>query len=418
MKLITINICLLIILSLFSCKKDISIHEEDSITPAKLYIVWHKSVFDDNAGAIFDNPYFSNNYVGFSAKLLYDKNDGKLGAVLLNKLTGDRHPAWNHEPNISDYIPDWDIAGEDKGVVVYNNSFFLSLYSVNTGEEIPEFNPAPNMIPPRISTFGNIVFMGISPHGNDVWGELGAFNVKTRTYKEIIHLDMIDGYEFTLLPPSVYIAASNDTILIFQKRQYNFFMPDGKVDIYAYNMTADSLLWIIDDITISGNSSVKEGIIVNDKYIFQGSNSVHCINILNGTILWEHQEVGGSFFQQDNLYAEGKIFMNSEGGKVFCYDINSGNLLWENTTSYSNPSRGGRMVFYNGKLYINVIPDERLPLELRGSLKCYSGNTGELLWSSVNSSGGLIVDNETGYLYTTNEHEVFCIDLNKSPIKD
>ena len=416
--MIYINLSLLIILTLFGCKKDIPIHKDQPVSPAKFYVVWHKSVYDDNAGAIFLSPYFSNDYVGFCTNLLYDENDGRLGAVLLNKNTGVRHPSWNHEPNINYSYSDWAIAGENYDVIVYNENHFVSFYSVNTGSEIFNYNPAPNMIPPKISTYGDIVFMGLSPQGHDVWGELIAYNVKTGNSKKIIHLDVIDGYEFHIYPPSVFIAASRDTVLIFQKRQYNFDKPDGKVDIYAYNMSADSLMWIIDDITISGNSSTKEGIIVNNKYLFQGSNSIHCIDILDGTILWEHQEVGGSFFMQDNLYAEGKIFMNSEGGKVFCYDINTGNLLWKNTTSYSNPARGGSMAYYNGKLYIAVIPDESLPIELRGSLKCYSGNTGELLWSSIGASGGMIVDNETGYLYFTNEHEVFCIDLNKSPIKE
>ena len=186
-------------------------------------------------------------------------------------------------------------------------------------------------------------------------------------------------------------------------------------------MTADSLYWKVDDITKSGNSSVMEGIITGNRYLFQGSNSIHCLDVRTGNILWEDRLEEESFFQTHNHYADGKVFMNSETGNVFCYDVNTGTQLWANKKTDACPPGISTMSYYNGRLYLTAITSYGVPEKLGKRLKCFSANTGDVLYTTDDPSpgsyaAGVIIDEKTGYLYATNMVYALCINLNTDPL--
>ncbi len=410
----------------FACTKEqeyIPEGKSNSIIPTEnfLEIVWQQMVYDDTTGADFLSPLFSNNYVVFCAHGPWSSNDGGVGLVVLNRETGERHPAWNHEPDILNMaIADWDIGGENNDIIILNNQLNLYAYSVNTGNLIWE-KMADDYFTPRISTFGKYIFATQEPSGPDTWSRLLAIDAASGKSREIIYEAMEDGYEFNYESPAAYIANTGDTILIFQKIQLNFSLSKGRVDIYAYNMTQDSLSWRVNDITESGISSVRDAIVTGDKYLFQGTNSIHCIDIISGQILWEDNIDGSSFAQHNNLYADGKVFLNSDGGYSICYDVNSGVQLWKNTTDYSYPSHGGSMAYYDGNLYLTAIPaNPQVPEDIRQPLRCISAETGKTLWSTLGpgpgaATEGVIVDPITGYLYFNDMYSIICTDLNVKP---
>ncbi len=388
---------------------------------AELSVIWENWIYDDSTGAFLYSPRFAGNYVAIFAHQPYTTNNGKLGMVIYDRITGEPHPAWDYEPNFSgNATSDWEIGGENKDVVVILSGRTLYAYDINTAQELwTKYSGADEVFIPQISSFDNDLFVGVKPAGiENAWGKLVKINIITGEQKDILRIDSANGYSVLLYPPSVDIMPSGDTLLIFQNRQLNFGISDGKIDIYAYNMTADSMLWVVEDLTASGNSSVKEGIITEDnKYLFQGSKSIHCINIDNGTILWEDELQNESFFQTPNLYTDGKVFMNSESGAIICYDVASGNKLWHNTNIDAHPI-DSRMVYYNGKLYLTAIPtyNSNIPESHRKSFKCISGNTGEVLWSSQKINGMLLLDPDLGHIFIGNSFKLICVDLNKSPV--
>jgi len=423
--LISYIILIISVLQLFSCKKE---SEKPSPTPhieqdksAELSIVWKNWIYNDSAGAFIYSPRFAGDYVAIYSFMPYHNNSGKLGMVIYDKETGEPHPAWNHEPNFNvNSTSDWEIGGENKDIVVILSGRTLYAYDINTAQEIwTKYSGTEEVFMPEINSFGDDLFVGIKPEGiENAWGKLVKMNIKTGKQEEILKIDSVSGYSVLLYPPSIEIMPSGDTLLIFQNRQLNFGTSDGKIDIYAYNMTADSMLWIVDDLTSSGNSSVMEGIITEDhKYLFQGSKSIHCIDITNGEILWEDKYQIASFFQTHNLYADGKVFLNSETGAIICYDVASGNRLWYNTKEDATPA-GETMGYYDGKLYMSAIPTENqgIPVEHSFSFKCISASNGEVLWSSKRGSSGVIIDQQTGYLYVGTGFTLMCIDLNKTPV--
>ncbi|MCK5847395.1 MAG: PQQ-binding-like beta-propeller repeat protein [Bacteroidales bacterium] len=420
MKKMTIYILLLSsLLNLFACEKPLEKGEVPPVAEAKLSVVWKNFIYDNHGGAFMYSPLFAGNYVAICTRMPYD-DAAKIGLVIYDKVTGKPHPAWNHEPDFNESISDWDIGGANDDIAVLSASRYIYAYDINTGQEIWHKTSGNNYYSTKISVFGdNLFYIESPPQVEEEWGELYMADLNTGVSKKLLKLTMEDGYAFTLYPPSVLISTAGDTILIFQKRQWNFSLSKGKVDIYAYNMRLDSVIWVVDDITKTGNSSVMEGIITDDNtYLFQGSNSIHCIDVANGIILWEDALGTSSFFQTHNLYADGKVFMNSEGGDIICYDVQSGMKLWHSKIAFANPI-GGSMAYYNGKLYLSAIPTQEdvVPVEKRGSLKCVSVATGEVLWSNSTAYSGVKVDSQIGYLYFGSGFSLYCIDLNKTPVK-
>lgn len=229
-----------------------------------------------------------------------------------------------------------------------------------------------------------------------------------------------NGYEASIEPPGVWINPMGDTILILQNRQWNFPTSDGKVDLYAYNMRTDSMLWKIDDISNDGNSSIYPPIIDGNLAYFQGMKSLHGINLLTGQLIWEHEYSDEGFAQVENLCVDGKLYVHSGSDVLMAFDGNTGNLMWKTDKDYGIED-GGSMGIYKGKLYFNSIDmtDDNVPQ----LLFCLNAENGSLIWKGSGVmksgvSGGLCIDQKTGYLYCTDASSIMCIDLNNSPLQN
>ena len=118
------------------------------------------------------------------------------------------------------------------------------------------------------------------------------------------------------------------------------------------------------------------------------------------------------------LYYKGKLLVRGEApeGILYCYDAQTGQLLWQNNTIRATPSPWGRTDAYNDKWYLTARKGAETDI-----LYCISIATGEVEWSDYPSRGGaafgILIDQQTGYLYCSNAWSIMCIDLNKTPKK-
>jgi len=401
-----------------SCKKEEPITPEIPpvvVTKTNLSVKWYRYFYSDTTGSYFKNPYFFGNYVAFCSNMTVYGN-GQLGIGVFNKLTGEKHIAWNSEPgNIvlaNESISDWLIGGNNNNYAVFKVSHRICCFDLNTN--IQKWSLLNNDFLPRINNFGNNVFCcdAFQTHAN-----LYRINIETGNSVKILTINKTNGYEPSFESYSGWISPIGDTILIFQNRQWNFSASLGKIDIYAYNLSADSVLWKLENLTNDGNSSIRKPIIVGNKLLFQGMKSVHCINLLTGQIIWEQEYTNEGFAEVDNLYADGKLFAHSGSQSVMAFDANSGNLLWKTPAVYGIQT-GGSMGYYKGKLYFTGIDhnDQNVPTHLF----CLDASNGGLLWKgsgfNTGMKDGVIIDQATGYLYANDSYRVMCIDLNKTPV--
>lgn len=423
MKSLTIIFVFITLFVQASCKKDDPVVVNKQPQPENpwnyksiLNVKWYKYFYSDTSGAYFQNPYFFDNYVVFCSDMIAYGN-GKLGIGVFDKLTGAKHPMWNNEPGgivgSTGSISNWVIGGNSNKYAIFCSTYKIYCYDLETGSL--HWNISVTDLEPRICSFGNYIFY--------IKGDMHSYstllltNIESGQSKNVLTLYKTNGYEANIEPPVVWFNPSGDTILVFQNRQWNFPASDGKIDIYAYNLSKDTIIWKLEDLTNDGNSSVRKPIINEDKFYFQGMKSVHCINLLNGQLIWEHEYTDEGFAQVENLFADGKLFVHSGSDAIMAFNGNSGNLLWKTNKDYGIQT-GGSMGYYKGKLYFTSI--DMTNSNIPTYLFCLNASDGSLVWkdSGVVKSGmkdGIIIDQNTGYLYADDSYRIMCIDLNNTP---
>ena len=74
------------------------------------------------------------------------------------------------------------------------------------------------------------------------------------------------------------------------------FLPNsangGRVDLFCWNMTADTLIWQIPEIDPYGNSSVCKPLYHDGLVYFRGFQTLHAVNVETGEQVWMHEFPG------------------------------------------------------------------------------------------------------------------------------
>ncbi|MFW6020397.1 MAG: PQQ-binding-like beta-propeller repeat protein, partial [Bacteroidales bacterium] len=403
--------------SLFACEKDDNDNPDNDTEEIELDIVWKNVVFKDSASAGYFTPQFTGDYVVFGSTG-GDYSDP--GFAVYHKETGERHQAWNHEPDFDfidkwKHISDFEIAGKNRNALILFIEDKIVSWDLNTGNILWEKALDDDYLH-YSSSYGKYIFLTRTPSGTDDWAELIALDAKSGDEKVILHESFPANGEVKIFLPSATTLPNGDTLLVFSKVDYAV----TKSYVYAFNMTADSLVWETEN--VQGSLPANEGIIADGYYVFQGYRNISCLDIQTGKLLWS-DEPYGEITNRKLLYAEGKVFLNSNEGAVYCYDVGTGNKLWTNKKYNFYPSMNSQMRYYQGKLYLTAGYNFYYPEKYRHTLRCLSGNTGEVLWTSsgpeeARLGEGLNIDQNTGYLYITNRISAFCIDLNHDPLAD
>lgn len=405
------------LLYVFGCNKENVTPINPSTDSIHLEVVWHKLFHSDSTTEYFLNPLFFNNYMVLSSCPPENKS---LGIKVYHKKTGTNHPAWDHEPGgIIDEVgglKDYKIGGSNNDILfIEGSSYCFYAVNLNTGQRLWKYT-SPYSFVVRFSMLGDNPCICYKPDAlSDSWARIAVLDALTGTKTDLLELYASDNYKFKIEPPVWAVNSSNDTLLLFLTSGWNFGLVDGRVGAYCYNLTKKQMLWSDTAFTRDGDATDYPPILIdNNLVIFQSLRSIHCFDISTGDIVWQHEHLNMSFSCSPFLYYDGKIFIRSQDGIVLCYDAQTGKELWINSTVNAYPAPDGRMDAYNGKLYIAAYPTSDIVV-----LICMSTLTGEVLWKDEGPagviSGGLLIDQETGYLYCHSDWSVMCIDLNKTP---
>ena len=219
-----------------------------------------------------------------------------------------------------------------------------------------------------------------------------------------------DGYSPEIEPPLGWKNSQGETILIFQSRYYNFSIGKGKVDLFAYNLDQDSLVWSDIDIEETGNASIQSPIIKDDRLYFQGQSTLFCYDLNDGEVVWKRTFSTG-FGSSNSAIAEGKIIINAYSKNIYALDLATGDIIWENSETETENSTS--MVYHNGNVYFIS--------EGRGKLLGIQVSDGEVVleMDSPNDTGfngvglrsGIAIHPELNYLYMSDNYFLMCIKL-------
>lgn len=423
MKIIVVILTVCVLFAQAGCKKDPILPKPIPEDPYRtiLDVKWKRLFHSDTLVYYFLDPYFFGDNVGFCTEM-NAFGVGELGLVAFHKSTGERHPAWKNDPaNMVDGadITDWRIAGTSANIGVLTDRRRLYAYDLSSGQLLWKHDHSPFSGNHRFDKLGTDILHTYGPGAlSQSWLKIGLFKAETGSKRDLLTLHIENNYEFYIMTPATFYSSVNDTILLFLKNGWNFSLVDGIVDAYAYNLTADTLMWVSKDIEVNGNATTYTPLVAQNKVVFQCNRSIHCFDIFTGQMLWEHEFTDMGFAASPNLYADGKVFARSHSDEVIAFDLNSGQILWKTPKNYG-VNTGGSMDYYKGKLYLTAI-DMRNG-NIPDLLFCLDANTGTLLWKDCpiwlgGLSDGIIIDQTTGYLYCNNGAYIFCIDLNNTPL--
>ena len=124
-----------------------------------------------------------------------------------------------------------------------------------------------------------------------------------------------DNFKPDIYPPGCWLNQNDDTVLVFQSREYRPGPYGERSILYSYNLTRDSLMWTD---TIAGVSNKKQPpYIEEDRVYFLMSDSMLCINKHTGKHIWvaRHDHRGG-FLISRFVVTEDMIYMYSTVGHL------------------------------------------------------------------------------------------------------
>ncbi len=390
------------LLLLFSCNK-----KQEHALPVPqtndLKILWERVLEDTTSDVLSMSPLLKDDVLLSSFQSIDTSLSETIFAV--NKNDGSLLWTWN------DYVrpAPQRVSGKDKQHIV-NNSLLASssqdnyAIDITTGSTIWATNIEDGN--PRTSIFENSIFHSITyataPHGDS--SKIIMADVANGNWQDVVSVSKIDEFEVYLETPGVYINSNGDSLIIYQNRQLVIMPFAERVDLYCYNLTQDSILWMIPEATSSGSSNVQPPIVEGDRVYFGGKWDFLCIDIPSGEIIWNHNFYwdfqGSNYLIYNNL-----IITNLDNGDLIAINKNTGNQVWvnEGLSFCCTELRiyDDRIYFGNNSLYIvNAINGELL-YKYKSPHYKYGGQF----------LNAIAVDLESNRMYTSDGKFLMCFEL-------
>ncbi len=193
---------------------------------------------------------------------------------------------------------------------------------------------------------------------------------------------------------------TGDKILMLQHRMS---FPSKRIDLVAYNMTADSMYWWHKDIEPVGNSNIRQIQIFKDRAYFQGSRTIHAVNMIDGSYQWKY-DGGESDFSccHSIIYANNENLIvdnytrDSEDSGLMAWDAVNGSVQW--VTNVKNYQAEGKEYY---KSFV---------IQADGYLRVYHAGSGILIkeladTEKLSGFGGVLIDEDKEILYTLHGNE-------------
>lgn len=395
---------LLLIFILVSCQKS----EDISTTPPEI--------------TVRDSPDYGTNYIYpeeiWTDVLQEDSTDAlALSAIQLengNLITSieDKLVCYNYDTGERVWEKFHGGINRNKRILNGNNLYvhsFAEIFNIdtNTGELVwsSDLGGHGN----TLSFQQDRLFTGIGYNSSSFKTDSSAIVEIDLATGDIKHLFGIANDTFTssLKAPGVYIDSQNDTILIFQNRSILLDPPytGDRIDLYAYNITQKELLWCKKDFDLDGLSNIVNPPIVDgDKVYFGGSRTVYCIDIATGDILWQNR-YGHSNLLRSNYQIVGDKFLFNLQDSFIALNKHTGDQLWikedVNSTGLTTISNGRIYATMGEFLYILNLETGQQLYKMRPPI------------SGGGFHGTIAVDEEHQTMFTTDFYTARCMKLPK-----
>ncbi len=404
-----------ILLSSFSCKKEEDIepkwNPEVPKEGPKPTLIWKAFLHESKTSCRSLPPVLFDDKVIVGARPY--STDGKMRIIALSKQGGTplwTWQGWKH-PAAS--------PTERYQFSVSNNFILLSWtrelnkVDMKDGRTIwSDFRPDSTTGINRVNAFGDMFFAEHSIPGHDFSALVRCNTSQFQGWDTIFSAHIgADNFSPFLCAPSVAVAPWGDTLLVFQEASVNFKSGKGRITMYGYNLTADSVLWktLLPE---RNSNNITLPLIEGDRVYFQTDLAVYCFNLLSGQVVWRQDFGGGHGFLTTNLLIVGeKLIAGPHDTDLFAVDKMTGKMIWRNTDSGGSRNY---MVHYKGRIYFTAMGSAKL--------HCVDAATGTNIFAERPPTAAeddratffdseIAIDEATGLLYTHDRFHALCLKL-------
>jgi outer membrane protein assembly factor BamB len=160
---------------------------------------------------------------------------------------------------------------------------------------------------------------------------------------------------------------------------------------YCLNATSGDILWRMGGYTLSSPA------VFNEKVYVASAGDLYCLNSTTGENIWNY--TGMNIEASSPAVTDGKVYVG--GNKVYCFDAESGALIWNNTEAADCIDSSPAVAY--GRVYIGSISSV---------VYCLNATTGEHLWNYTTGMGMVsspaVAD---GKVYVGSyDHRLYCLN--------
>ena len=192
--------------------------------------------------------------------------------------------------------------------------------------------------------------------------------------------------------------------LVFSIYKNNIYIADNIGFIYVISLDTGKLLWI-KNYNIPLRSNIK--IFDNKIYLIDQDNRILCLNIKDGTKIWDILSIS-SFIKSQNLLSlavskKGNLVAITSSSDLYKVEGNSGNFSWVSNT-FGSLLADATDFFKSSQV---VITDDEVIISAGPSIFSYNLNIGSITWENeLSSIGTPIIDGENIFFVTENGYFV------------
>ena len=387
--------------------------EYDCNDLSKLEVVWSVPLngFDDNNSNL--KPFIYGNSVIVGATPTHSNNEI---IYSFDILTGKKNWEWKNYLNYDNPTSEIFVCGN---LAAFSYSFRDYVFDLNSGETLWRYEtPLGISSSPRFSVINNFIYHPTEVEGVAV--DSVASIARTSVYSpnwEILYTMKRDSTltDVNLEPPSLWVNPDQDSVLIFQRRSYNWIYNYDYQELLAFNLKTRKLVWKIKNIDSPSYSSVHPILISNNIGYFFGGIIVYAIDLLKGKILWTSNGVtqnSNGLTNASCLIIDDKLVIKTNDRYVYALDKVSGKLKWFREIDMGYIT--GPLVYSLGRIYLQIF--ERLC--------CIDANTGVLIFKyrSPNAkrkdhsakyygTGGVAIDPVRKLIFIADSYYLNCMKI-------
>ena len=182
---------------------------------------------------------------------------------------------------------------------------------------------------------------------------------------------VIDDEQFISRLP-IATPNSKQTSICFRNNLYN----TGSVEGIA--PSSNNVLWKFNAESFEADSTP---VIIDDRVFINSWEGFYCLNENDGIKIWQNIQVKG---ESSPAFYDGKIYVGSNDGKLYCMDENNGKIIWSMLLQ-TNPVFTGissSPKVSENRVYIGTFNENGG----NGTFYCLNGDNGTIIWNRSTSS--------------------------------